>query len=135
MTYLLDTNVCIRLLNNTSPLVTTRLAAKQPYDIYLCTVVQMELVYGAYRSANHERNLAVLERFFSQFSSLPLDERAAKVTGQIRAQLAALGTPIGPYDVQIAAIALVNDLILVTHNTGEFSRVNGLQIEDWEEVG
>jgi tRNA(fMet)-specific endonuclease VapC len=49
--------------------------------------------------------------------------------------LAALGTPIGPYDVQIAAIALVNNLILVTHNTGEFGRVNGLQIEDWEEVG
>lgn len=135
MTYLLDTNVCIRLLNNTSPEVTARLAAEQPENIYLCTVVQMELVYGAYRSANPERNLAILERFFSQFFSLPLDERAAKVTGQIRAQLAALGTPIGPYDVQIAAIALVNNLILVTHNTGEFGRVNGLQIEDWEEVG
>jgi tRNA(fMet)-specific endonuclease VapC len=111
------------------------LAAQQPENIYLCTVVQMELVYGAYRSANPERNLAILERFFRQFSSLPLDERAAKVTGQIRAQLAALGTPIGPYDVQIAAIALVNNLILVTHNIGEFGRVNGLQIEDWEEVG
>ncbi|MGQ4646409.1 PIN domain-containing protein [Lyngbya aestuarii] len=90
---------------------------------------------GAYRSANLERNLALLERFFSQFSSLPLDEQAARVAGQVRAQLAALGTPIGPYDVQIAAIALVNNLILVTHNTGEFGRVNGLQIEDWEEVG
>jgi len=66
---------------------------------------------------------------------LPLDEQAARVAGQVRAQLAALGTPIGPYDVQIAAIALVNNLILVTHNTGEFGRVNGLQIEDWEEVG
>lgn len=135
MTYLLDTNVCIRLLNNTSPTVTARLAAQQPENIYLCAVVQMELVYGAYRSANLERNLALLERFFSQFSSLPLDEQAARVAGQVRAQLAALGTPIGPYDVQIAAIALVNNLILVTHNTGEFGRVNGLQIEDWEEVG
>ncbi|MBE9130006.1 MULTISPECIES: type II toxin-antitoxin system tRNA(fMet)-specific endonuclease VapC [unclassified Coleofasciculus] len=134
MTYLLDTNVCIRLLNNTSPTVTTRLAAQEPENIYLCTVVQMELVYGAYRSANLERNLALLEQFFSQFSSLPLDEPAARVAGQVRAQLAALGTPIGPYDVQIAAIALVNNLILVTHNTGEFGRVNGLQIEDWEEV-
>lgn len=135
MTFLLDTNVCIRLLNNTSPAVTARLTAQQPENIYLCSVVQMELVYGAYRSANLERNLALLERFFSQFSSLPLDEQAARVAGQVRAQLAALGTPIGPYDVQIAAIALVNNLILVTHNTGEFSRVNGLQIEDWEEVG
>jgi len=135
LTYLLDTNVCIRLLNNTNPTVTARLAAQQPENIYLSTVVQMELVYGAYRSANLERNLALLERFFSQFSSLLLDEQAARVAGQVRAQLAALGTPIGPYDVQIAAIALVNNLILVTHNTGEFSRVNGLQIEDWEEVG
>ena len=135
MTYLLDTNVCIRLLNNTSPTVTVRLAAQQPENIYLSTVVQMELVYGAYRSANLERNLALLERFFSQFSILLLDEQAARVAGQVRAQLAALGTPIGPYDVQIAAIALVNNLILVTHNTGEFNRVSGLQIEDWEEVG
>ncbi len=134
MTYLLDTNVCVRLLNNNNPAVTARLAVEQPENIYLCTVVQMELVYGAYRSANLERNLALLERFFSQFSILHLDEQAARVAGQIRAQLAALGTPIGPYDVQIAAIALVNDLILVTHNTGEFSRVHGLKIEDWEEV-
>lgn len=135
MTYLLDTNVCVRLLNNTNPAVTARLVGEQPENIYLCTVVQMELVYGAYRSANLERNLVLLERFFSQFSILHLDEQAARVAGQIRAQLAALGTPIGPYDLQIAAIALVNNLIVVTHNTGEFSRVNGLQIEDWEEVG
>lgn len=134
MTYLLDTNVCIRLLNNTSPAVTTRLAAEKPETIYLCTVVQLELVYGAYRSRNPERNLATLERFFIQFSILPLDEKAAQVAGHIRAQLAAFGTPIGPYDVQIAAIALANDSILVTHNTGEFSRVNGLRIKDWEGV-
>ena len=135
MTYLLDTNVCIRLLNNTSPLVTNRLAAKQPNDIYLCTIVQMELFYGAYRSGNVEQNLAVLKRFINQFPILPLDPHSAEVAGQIRAQLATLGTPIGPYDLQIAAIALMNNLILVTHNTGEFSRVNGLQFEDWEEVG
>ncbi|MEH2395637.1 MAG: hypothetical protein V7K21_29620 [Nostoc sp.] len=53
----------------------------------------------------------------------------------MRAELAASGTPIGPYDVQIAAIAMTNNLIVVTHNKKEFSRVNGLQIEDWEEEG
>lgn len=132
MTYLLDTNVCIRLLNNTSPAVSARLADQQPEDIYLSTVTQMELYYGAYRSAQVERNLAVLQRFFSQFTVLPLEPESARVAGRIRAELAALGTPIGPYDSQIAAIAMVNNLILVTHNTGEFSRVNGLQIEDWE---
>lgn len=134
MTYLLDTNACIRLLNNTSPAVTARLAAQQPENIYLCTVVQMELYYGADRSAQLERNLVLLERFFSQFSILPLDEQAARLAGQIRASLAASGKPIGPYDLQIAAIAIANNLILVTHNITEFSRVNGLQIEDWEEV-
>ncbi|MUG99472.1 PIN domain-containing protein [Scytonema sp. UIC 10036] len=133
MSYLLDTNVCIRLLNNTSPAVSARLADKEPEDIYLSTVTQMELYYGTYRSAQVERNLAVLERFFSQFAVLPLDPKSARVAGRIRAELAALGKPIGPYDSQIAAIAIVNNLILVTHNTGEFSRVNGLQIEDWEE--
>ena len=132
MTYLLDTNVCIRLLNNTSPAVSARLAHQQPEDIYNSTVTQMELYYGAYRSAQVERNLAVLQRFFSQFTVLPLEPESARVAGRIRAELAALGTPIGPYDSQIAAIAMVNNLILVTHNTGEFSRVNGLQIEDWE---
>jgi tRNA(fMet)-specific endonuclease VapC len=55
------------------------------------------------------------------------------IAGRIRAELATSGTPIGPYDLQIAAIAMANNLILVTHNTKEFNRVNGLQIEDWEE--
>lgn len=134
MTYLFDTNVCIRLLNNTSLAVRNRLAIEQPENIYLCTVVQMELYYGAYRSAHPEQNLVLLERFFRQFSILPLDSQAARIAGEIRTQLAALGTSIGPYDVQIAAIALANNLTLVTHNTSEFRRVHGLRIEDWEET-
>ncbi len=132
MSYLLDTNVCIQLLNNTKAAVTARLVAQQPENIYLCTVAQLELVYGAYRSARTQQNLALLSRFFSQFTMLPLDERAARIAGQIRAELAVIGTPIGPYDLQIASIALANNLILVTHNVSEFSRVNGLAIEDWE---
>lgn len=135
MSYLLDTNVCIHLLNNTRRAVSVRLADQEPEDIYLSTVTQMELYYGAYRSAQVERNQAILQRFFSQFVVLLLDPESARVAGKIRAQLAALGTPIGPYDSQIAAIAIVNNLVLVTHNTGEFNRVNGLQIEDWEEEG
>ncbi len=132
MSYLLDTNVCIRLLNNTSPAVASRLAKQQAEDIYLCTVVQMELYYGAYRSAKTEENVALLERFFGQFRILPFAPQAAQLAGEIRSQLAALGTPIGPYDLQIAAIALANDMTLVTHNTAEFGRVTGLKIEDWE---
>ncbi len=70
MSYLLDTNVCIRLLNNTSPAMSARFADQELEDIYLSTVTQMELYYGAYRSAQVERNLGVLERFFSQFAVL-----------------------------------------------------------------
>lgn len=133
MTYLLDSNVCIRLINNSSPTVTTQLAIQQPEDICVSTITQLELYYGAYRSVQQERNLEILQRFFSQFTIIPLDSKAAKIAGRIRAELAAMGTPIGPNDLQIAAIALANSLILVTHNVGEFRRVNGLQIEDWEE--
>ncbi|MDZ7958187.1 MAG: type II toxin-antitoxin system VapC family toxin [Aulosira sp. DedQUE10] len=133
MTYLLDSNVCIRLINNSSLAVTIRLAAQQPEDILISTITQLELYYGAYRSAQLEKNLEILQRFFSQFTIIHLNMEGAIIAGKIRADLAASGTPIGPYDVQIAAIAMANNLILVTHNTKEFSRVNGLQIEDWEE--
>lgn len=92
----------------------------------------MELYYGAYRSLRREQNMALLEPFFNQFTILLLDPEAARIAGKIRSDLAALGTPIGPYDLQIAAIALANDLTVVTHNVREFSRVVGLRIEDWE---
>ncbi len=133
MTYLLDSNVCIRLINNSSRAVTTRLAAQQPEDIYVSTITQLELYYGAYRSAQQSRNLEILQRFFSQFIIIPLDPKAAPIAGRIRAELAAMGTPIGPNDLQIAAIAVANNLILVTHNVREFNRVNGLILEDWEQ--
>lgn len=109
-----------------------RLALLQPKDIWLCSIVKAELYYGADRSSRRDRNLANLERFFQQFSSLPFDDHAARVAGQIRVQLAASGRPIGPHDVLIAAIALTHNLILVTHNTQEFNRVAGLTLEDWE---
>lgn len=133
MTFLLDSNVCIRLINNSSPAVKNRLANQQPENIWVSTITQLELYYGAYRSVQWERNLEILQRFFSQFPIIPLDSESAKIAGKIRADLAASGTPIGPYDLQIAAIALAKNFILVTHNTREFIRVNDLQIEDWEE--
>ena len=135
MIYLLDTNACIIYLNRPISGVRLRLELLSPQDIAVCSVVKAELFYGAMRSNNPERTLASQEVFLNNFVSLPFDDAAARVYGRIRAELAVLGTPIGPNDLQIAAIALVNNLILVTHNTGEFSRVNGLQFEDWEEVG
>jgi tRNA(fMet)-specific endonuclease VapC len=94
--------------------------------------VKAELYYGAYRSSRLESNLELYREFFSEFVSLPFDGRAAEVYGRIRVQLERLGTPIGPNDLHIASITIANNLILVTHNTREFSRVEGLEIEDWE---
>jgi tRNA(fMet)-specific endonuclease VapC len=84
------------------------------------------------KSANPERNFALQQAFLEQFISLPFDDLAATTFGVIRSQLEIKGTPIGAYDLQIAAIALANNLTLVTHNTQEFQRVEGLQVEDWE---
>lgn len=135
MIYLLDTNACIVYLNRSMSSVRRRLESLSPQDIAICSVVKAELFYGARRSKNPQRTLALQSTFLNNFVSLPFDDAAATIFSEIRAELAIRGTPIGPYDLQIASIAKVHNLILVTHNTSEFSRVNGLQIEDWEEVG
>ncbi len=132
MLYLPDTNVWIHHLNPASSIVKTKLATYPPSQIALCDVVKAELYYGAYKSARREVNLALLETLFSEFSSFAFESEAARIFGHIRADLSHKGTPIGPYDLQIAAIALANDCVLVTHNTGEFSRIAGLKLEDWE---
>lgn len=132
MIYLLDTNVCVRYLNGRSVAIRERLRATNAADIAVCSVVKAELFYGANRSNNPQRTLANQQQFLNLFGSLPFDDEAAMVYGRIRAYLADRGTPIGGNDLQIAAIALVHDLILVTHNTEEFSRVPGLRWEDWE---
>ncbi len=132
MIYLLDTNVCVRYLNGRSLSIRERLQVTDVEDIAVCSIVKAELFYGANRSNNPQRTLANQQQFLNLFVSLPFDDEAASIYGRIRAQLAALGTPIGSNDLQIAAIALAHDLTLVTHNTGEFSRVEGLRLEDWE---
>ena len=132
MKYLLDANTCIRLLNGDDEAVMRCYTDCQPADIVLCSVVKAELAYGARRSARVEFNLKRLEYFAAPLQSLPFDDRCAHDYGLIRADLAAQGKPIGANDLMIAAIARTHDLILVTHNTGEFSRVAGLRVEDWE---
>lgn len=132
MSYLLDTNACIRYLNSRDNPVFYRLSLLPVSDIFLCDVVKFELYYGAYKSSNRDKNLAKLATFFNEFVSLPFDGQAAEICGYVRAELNKKGIPIGVYDLQIAAIALAHDLILVTHNVSEFRRVQGLQYEDWE---
>ncbi len=135
MSHLLDTNSVIdHLRRGLASKVTAKLAAAPPGSVYLCSVVLAELLYGAMHSApaHQAANLALIAKLRQQFVSLPFDDHAAEEYGKIRAHLAALGTPIGPNDLMIAAIALANQMTLVTHNTAEFSRVPGLTLEDWQ---
>jgi tRNA(fMet)-specific endonuclease VapC len=132
MIYLLDTNACIAYLRTPLSALGRRITQQQPGDIALCAVVKSELIYGAAHSARPQEQLTKLEHFFQPYVSLPFDDTSAAIAGRVRADLAARGTPIGAHDLQIAAIALANNLTLVTHNTREFSRVAGLRIEDWE---
>jgi tRNA(fMet)-specific endonuclease VapC len=132
MSRLLDTNTCVQLLRARNLLVAQRLRALAPADIYLCSVVRAELYRGALRSARPPANRAKVDAFVQPYISLPFDDAAAEIHSTIRHELETQGTPIGPHDMQIAAIALLHNLILVRHNTSEFSRVTGLQLEDWQ---
>ncbi len=132
MPYLLDTNTCIQHLRGRNAAITRKLSTMQAMEIQLCSVVRAELIYGALRSANPAHNRALVEHFCGRFVSLPFDDRAADTYATIRAVLTATGQLIGPNDLVIAAIALANNTVLVTHNAREFSRVEGLMIEDWE---
>ncbi|MBX0330006.1 type II toxin-antitoxin system VapC family toxin [Oscillochloris sp. ZM17-4] len=132
MIYVLDTNTCIACLRRPAGIVARRLATVAPGDIALTTVSITELYRGAYLSTKVADNLAHVAAFVVPFTTLPLDRHAGETAGRIDADLARQGLRIGPYDTLIAAIALAHDLTLVTHNTGEFCRVVGLQLVDWD---
>ena len=132
MMFLLDTNSCIALLNRTSANLAKRLQRLAPSDVALCSMVKAELLFGARRSARVSENLTLLQRFFDPFVSLPFDDECAEHYGLIRADLQRIGTPIGPNDLVIAATARAYDCTLVSRNTGEFSPVVGLRVENWE---
>ncbi len=131
--YLLDTNVCIQFLNKSSQKLIERMIGTDPEVIFLCSIVKAELFYGAKKSKNPLKALKTQKEFFRRFKSLPFDDSAAEVYGEIRSSLEHKGQIIGPNDLIIASIAKANDLILVTHNGKEFNRVEGLTVEDWQE--
>ncbi|MCC6124692.1 MAG: type II toxin-antitoxin system VapC family toxin [Pirellulales bacterium] len=132
MTYLLDTNAWISYLNSPASSVRDHLAKYSPQDIAICSVVKAELYFGAYNSTRCNANLALLTILFRGIQSYPFDDAAAEIYGRIRAELSKRGTPIGPNDLMISAIALTNRFVLVTHNASEFGKVPELQIEDWQ---
>jgi tRNA(fMet)-specific endonuclease VapC len=126
MIYLLDTNTCIGYINHRSLSIYQHVLAVSADDVCVCDVVKFELYYGAYKGSRATENLENLSDFFADLISLPFESKAAQICGQLRAKLQASGTPIGAYDLQIAAIALAHNLTLVTHNTREFERIPGL---------
>lgn len=128
--YMLDTNICIYTVKNRPQQVREALN-RHHGQLCISSVSLMELIYGAERSAMPERNLSVIEGFAARLEVLNYDQAAASHTGQLRAELARSGTPIGPYDQLIAGHARSQGLILVTNNRREFDRVPGLRVEDW----
>jgi len=132
MTYLLDTNVCIHLLNGRHRHLIDRFHSHTQQEIVLCSMVKAELLRGALRSQRVDLNLQRLSTFFAPLRSLPFDDSSAEHFARIGADLLDQGKPIGPSDLVIAAIARAHDATLITHNTGEFGRVAGLRMEDWE---
>ena len=135
MKYLLDSNAWIAVFRGRSHSLVRSLEVCTPTDIVLCSVVLAELWYGVFRSRTEDqaRNRILIEQLQSRHLSLSFDTEAAMEAAAIRAELAAAGTPIGPYDLQIAAIARNSQLVLVTNNTAEFSRVPNLLMEDWQQ--
>ncbi len=100
------------------------------YNPHSSNIFEADLLYGARHSQPVEANLLLLQTSFSPLQSLPFDHRCANEAGQVRADLAAQGKPIGPNDLLIAATARVYDAVLVTHNTKGFSRVTNLRLTD-----
>jgi tRNA(fMet)-specific endonuclease VapC len=132
MVYSLDTNVCIRYLKGSPPQLLQKLQAVAASDIAVASIVRAELFYGAAKSSNPIKTLDAQLNFLQPYASLPFDDNAATIFAKERARLESLGVMIGPYDLLIVSIALAQNLILVTHNVREFSRISGLRIEDWE---
>jgi len=131
MMYLLDTNICIYIINKHPKAVIEKVKQFQPHHIKLSAISIAELEYGAAKSKHQEKNRLAILNFVSSFDILPFDDQDAEYYGQIRAELEKKGKVIGAYDMQIAAQALAKDLILVTNNTSEFCRIKNLKFENW----
>jgi tRNA(fMet)-specific endonuclease VapC len=129
MQYLLDTNAVIALLNEPDGPLSQRVRKLKPYEFGLSSIVVHELYFGAFKSQRQARNLAVVDSL--RFEVLAFDPEDARHAGEIRADLAKQGQPIGAYDVLIAGQARARGLTLVTRNVREFERVLQLSVVNW----
>jgi tRNA(fMet)-specific endonuclease VapC len=128
--YLLDTDTCVDLLRNVSPVI-EKLRALAPDDCGISSITSFELFVGAARARDPRREAQKVERLLDVVEEISFDPDAARRAGALRFELETAGTPIGPYDLLIAGQALVLDLTLVTANTEEFGHVPGLLLEKW----
>ncbi|MBI3182897.1 MAG: type II toxin-antitoxin system VapC family toxin [Myxococcales bacterium] len=131
MRFLIDTDACVAFLNGTDVKVRDRWLGTPAEDVALCSVVKKELFRGAWGSRDPVIVIARLDQFFTAFRSLPFDDRAAERCGQIIAELERAGRLIGESDCMIAAIALAEDLTVVTRNTRHFRCVRSLKLVRW----
>ena len=131
MRYLLDTNTCIAAMRHNA-LVVQRMAALAPGDCAISTITSYELVTGIEKCANPAKELSKVKLLLATVHELVFDAQAARVAGRLRALLEAQGCMIGPYDILLAGQALSAGLTLVTANTGEFSRVPAMSLENWQ---
>jgi tRNA(fMet)-specific endonuclease VapC len=131
MRYLLDTNICIYIAKRKPAAVLSRFQRLRPGDVGMSVITYLELVYGAHKSQRIQQNLARLEELESLIPAQPLTPSVAGHYGRLRAALEAKGRPLGAYDLLIAAHALSLDLTLVTNNSREFGRVEGLRVDNW----
>ena len=129
--YLLDTNICIYIINRQSETTVKKITGCTPQDIKISSVTAAELEYGVSKSKRRNQNRSALNGFLSSFEIIPFDIHDAEIYGIIRAELERKGERIGPYDLQLAAQALAKNLILVTNNTAEFRRIKKLKLENW----
>lgn len=134
MKYMLDTNICVFIIRQRSIPVLHKIERTLPGQIAISAITVAELQHGVYKSSNPGKNAQALVKFISPFHVLPFSEKDTMVYGKIRNDLERRGTTIGPFDMLIAAHAISNSLVLVTNNRREFSRVEGLQTEDWHEL-
>jgi tRNA(fMet)-specific endonuclease VapC len=131
MRIMLDTNICIYIVNRRPISVLERFKSFRIGDIGISTITLAELQYGAAKSAHPRKNREALEQFVSPLEVAPLDQPATAAYGRIRTTLEKRGRPIGAMDMLIAAHALSLGAILVTNNKREFDKVSGLRVENW----
>ena len=130
MSYLLDTNICIYIINKRPPQVRARFEGLRYGEVAVSSITGAELSFGVAKSGS-ARNEAALEKFLAPLELLPFDTAAMRRYGPLRAELQTRGQPIGALDTLIAAHALALGAILVTNNLAEFGRVPGLACENW----